>query len=63
MDLMILGTDKNRRYRNEFEFQLGHFKDSINLKLEKFSEFPEDKEQGKFLEGYKLVMADRWNTM
>ena len=42
--------------RNEFEFQLGHFKDSINLKLEKFSEFPQKiKEQGKFLEGYKLV--------
>ena len=42
--------------RNEFEFQLGHFKDSLNLKLETFSEFPEKiKEQGKFLEGYKLV--------
>ena len=42
--------------RNEFEFQLGHFKNSINLKLEKFSEFPQKiKEQGKFLEGYKLV--------
>ena len=42
--------------RNEFEFQLGHFKDSLNLKLEKFSEFPRKiKEQGKVLEGYKLV--------
>ena len=42
--------------RNEFEFQLGHFKDSINLKLEKFSEFPQKiKEQGTFLKGYKLV--------
>ena len=42
--------------RNEFEFQLGHFKNSINLKLEKFSEFPQKiKEHGKFLEGYKLV--------
>ena len=42
--------------RNEFEFQLGHFKNSINLKLEKFSEFPQKiKEHEKFLEGYKLV--------
>ena len=42
--------------RNEFEFQLGHFKDSLNLNLEKFSEFPQKiKEKCRFLKGFKLV--------
>ena len=42
--------------RNEFEFQLGHFKDSLNLNLEKFSEFPQKfKERINVLGGYKLV--------
>jgi len=42
--------------RNEFEFQLGHFKNSLNLNIDRFSEFPIKIQQKEdCLKGFKLV--------